>query len=756
MTGQDGYGALPTVSGSGTESGPRQFVEAPQVEGYEIVEEIGRGGMGVVYRARDTGLDRWVAVKAMFLSPQGTDDLGVLQREARLAASLEHAHIVHLYRFMIDTKPPCFIMELVAGTPLVRFAQRLNYKQIAGIVSRIARAVAYAHEQKVIHRDLKPSNILVDQFGEPRILDFGVARRWGKADGASQVVQGGTPLYMAPEQVASPGAAGPSADIYALGLILFELLVGMPPPPPLCQKEPNGPVERVLPLPKVLNPNIPEPLQRIVLKACEQKVEDRYSTARHLADDLDRFAADLPVAARPKVYARLVLEGIRSHLDDLALWESEGLVTRREHDLLAQKYEQVAEMDSLWVPDARLMRWGPTLADLGGWFVVLSAILLPAFYWERLSAWQRIVGVGVPTLIVNAMGILSWARGRRLLGTIFSATGAVLLPVFVLVLLSETHFLDYRQGSDYELLPPSVLLKSCNLQVFVALLAMLAYSLVLLLRTKLGLLAVLTTVSMLLAYVAGMLLLGMKDWLVHERFASVACWFWPLVAGWYAIALFYDRRQMLHLASPLYSGSGIAFLAILCIVASDAPSSWWSISNGDARQIFRDVLFIVIGLICLFLAIVQDRSKSVSRRTMAKWFFRLVPPLCVVPLNRMEGPLRHMANEALVVFHVPGAECPDVFLTEILVFLACLAFVALAVVLQWRWYLYYGLVHLAIAMLTFTQKHLDNYLAWPVAVMIAGSIVMLGGAALEVRRGRIRSASGSAPRPSGSNSASRL
>jgi hypothetical protein len=607
---------------------------------------------------------------------------------------------------------------------------------MARLISKIARAVSYAHERGVIHRDLKPSNIMVDRLGEPRILDFGVARRYGAMASATEVVPGGTPLYMAPEQFEFPQDAGPGSDIYALGLILFELLVGTPPPPPSKQDDAGVLAARVLPLPRELNPDIPEPLQRICLKACETKVEDRYSKAGHLADDLDRFVADQPVAARPRIYASLVLDGIRSHLDDLALWESEGLITRREHDVLAKKYEHVAEMDSHWVPDARRLRWGPTLAHLGGWFVVVSAVLLPVFYWKRMLSWERIAGLGVPTLMVNLVGLVSWLRGRRLIGTIFCSVGVILLPVFLVVLMSELHILEYRQGPEYELFPSSPWFNFCNIQILVAVLAMLSYSVVLLVRTKRGLFSILTTVSIILTYSAVMLLLGMKDWLAHERFASVACWYWPVVLGWYALAQGYERSKLQHLAYPPYVGAAAGFLGILCIVALDAPRSWWHIDDPNQKRIAQDLLFIVIGLICLAVAWTQDRSKSVSRRIMAGWFFRLVPPMCVIPLSRLEYPLRELKVKALVIFQIPGAEFPEVYLTEILVLVACLSLVALAVALQLRWYLYYGLIHFATSLVMFTGQHFQEYLSWPVAVMIIGSAVMLAGAAIETRRSR--------------------
>ena len=736
MTEQENGSEMPTMSASGSGGGLGQGQPVPEIEGYEIRGEIRRGGMGVIYRAYNTRLDRWVAIKTLILADASSWELEILQREARMVAKLRHPNIVGIYDFFPGAQPPCFAMELVEGVPFTEAVGGMSYKQKAKLLSKVARAVAYAHDRNVLHRDLKPDNIMMDRSGEPRILDFGLARRAVASEEASKSIKG-TPRYMSPEQFVSPQTVGAAADIYALGLILFELIVEMKPPAPSDRSSAESWAERILPLPRELNPSIPEAMQRICLKACERDPQDRYPTARHLADDLDRFIADAPIAARPTLYSHLVEERVESHLDDLKIWEDEGLITGRERDTLAHRYISIARRDSLWLPGARAMRWGPTVSHLGGWLVIVSALLWPAFYWQELSRWQRVAAVGAPTLILNLVGVLMWRQQKRLLGTIFCGVGAVLVPIFLIVFFSEFDLFEWRQSDRFELLPPDMF---CNLQFFLAFGLMLAYCTALTWRTRLGIFSLLATVSAALTYMACLLLFGLKEKLTESEFAAIACWFWPLVAGWFLAGSILDRRRLEHLATPPYIGAGVAFIAVSCVLAWDAPRSWpWLRTFGAKEQeIAMYLLFVANGLIFLLVAWLCDRSWSRIRRTWGRWFYRLVPPFCVVPIDRMEGPLRALEVKSLVLFTITcGGQPTEVYLTEILAILACLGFVALAVHLQWRWYMYYGLIHHATLLVLFTQAHLLDYLSWPMVLLIVGTLTMFLGVVIESRYARL-------------------
>src|SRR5262249_36600268 len=206
----------------------------PQVPGYEVQGELGRGGMGVVYRAWHLRLGRAVALKMLLAGPCARpEELERFRREAQAVAALRHANIVQVYDVGDVEGRPFFTMEFVEGGNLAQQIQGVPQpaRQAAALVATLADAVHAAHQSGIVHRDLKPGNILISRDGTPKVTDFGLARRL-EGDGGLTLsgVPVGTPSYMAPEQArADKGAVGPATDVYALGAILYELLTGRPP-----------------------------------------------------------------------------------------------------------------------------------------------------------------------------------------------------------------------------------------------------------------------------------------------------------------------------------------------------------------------------------------------------------------------------------------------------------------------------------------------------------------------------------------------
>ncbi|WP_169976273.1 serine/threonine-protein kinase [Tautonia rosea] len=270
---------------------------------YQLISELGRGGMGVVYKARQTDLDRIVALKMILSSHLASNDqIARFYAEARSAARLRDPSIVGIYEVGEHRGQHFFTMEYVAGRSLAQVIRegRPGIEETARLVMIVARAVHYLHRQGMIHRDLKPSNILIDEAGNPNVSDFGLAKllEAEEAMTASNAIVG-TPGYMAPEQAAGKGRdVGPSSDLYSLGAILYECLTGRPPH--------NGEaalatlvqvIEGEPPEPRVLNPDIPRPLEKICLKCLEKDPSDRYASAGDLANDLDHFLRGEPVEA---------------------------------------------------------------------------------------------------------------------------------------------------------------------------------------------------------------------------------------------------------------------------------------------------------------------------------------------------------------------------------------------------------------------------------------------------------------------------
>jgi serine/threonine protein kinase len=310
----------PTLAPRTTEPrGPRSADRPRSFGDYEIIDEIARGGMGVVYKARQIGLDRIVALKTI-LSGQFASEADVerFYTEARAAANLQHPNIVAIHEVGQHDGQHYFSMDYVEGRNLASLVEAgpLPVSQAVTYLKGIAEAIHYAHQQGILHRDLKPSNILIDSFDEPRITDFGIAKRIGARDvpvsmkagnstetsltAAGEVV--GTPSYMSPEQIdADPRQLGPATDVYSLGAILYELLTGRP---PFRGRSARDTLLAVLQSPPVsvrrLNRRVPRELERICLKCLQKDPGRRYSSAAALADDLERFTDSRRVRRRTK------------------------------------------------------------------------------------------------------------------------------------------------------------------------------------------------------------------------------------------------------------------------------------------------------------------------------------------------------------------------------------------------------------------------------------------------------------------------
>jgi hypothetical protein len=272
------------------------------VPGYEILSELGHGGMGVVYRARQLALDRVVALKMLLAGPHaGREEMARFRTEAEAIARVQHPNIVQVYETGTHDGRPYLSLEFCPGGSLENqlAGKPLPPREAAALVRGLATAVQAAHDARVIHRDLKPANVLLAADGTPKITDFGLAKRLDAVGRTQTGAVLGTPAYMAPEQAAGRKDVGPAADIYALGALLYEALTGRP---PFVAGTPMDTLLQVLERapapPQVLNPAVPRDLQTICLKCLEKEPARRYSTARALAEDLGRWLAGEAILAR--------------------------------------------------------------------------------------------------------------------------------------------------------------------------------------------------------------------------------------------------------------------------------------------------------------------------------------------------------------------------------------------------------------------------------------------------------------------------
>ena len=313
--------ARPSTGDAGAPSPPGRFFGD-----YEILGELARGGMGIVYRARQVSLNRPVALKMIAAGQLATPaQVQRFRLEAEAAARLDHPNIVPIYEVGEHQAQHFYSMKLIEGGTMANCESRQadsaaaptevsashggraqprklsGQSAIASLLAKVARAVHYAHQRGVLHRDLKPTNILLDPQGQPHVTDFGLAKLFEEESSLTQTVAVlGTPAYMAPELASGKAAeATTAADIYSLGAILYELLTGRPPFRAATALETMRlAVEREPPPPRTLDPRIARDLEIISLQCLEKDPVRRYSSAQSLAEDLEHWLAGEPIRAR--------------------------------------------------------------------------------------------------------------------------------------------------------------------------------------------------------------------------------------------------------------------------------------------------------------------------------------------------------------------------------------------------------------------------------------------------------------------------
>ena len=292
---------------------------------YELLKQIGRGGMGVVYKARQKSLNRLVALKLISAGELAAPDfIERFQTEAEAAASLDHPNIVPIYEIGEHDGQHYLSMKLIEGLPLDREldGRPMPPRRAATLMAKLARAVHFAHQRGILHRDLKPNNVLVDAAGEPFLTDFGLAKLIEKNTAITRTLAVlGTPSYISPEQAAGHTRnITTAADVYGLGAVLYETLTGQPPflggttlqtIRQVLDKEPRRP--------SAIHPAVDRDLETICLKCLEKEPSRRYPSANGLAEDLDRWSRGEPIAARPTTTVRRVVKWSRRHPAPAAL-----------------------------------------------------------------------------------------------------------------------------------------------------------------------------------------------------------------------------------------------------------------------------------------------------------------------------------------------------------------------------------------------------------------------------------------------------
>ena len=383
--------------------------KVPVVQNYKILGVLGRGGMGVVYKAKQEGLNRLVALKMVLAGEHaGAEELARFRLEAEAVAKLQHPNIVQVYEVGEADGRPFLSLEYVSGGSL---AQKLHgtpmlSREAAQLTQTMAEAMHVAHASGIIHRDLKPANVLLTADGVPKITDFGLAKKLNQESGQTQSgTIMGTPSYMAPEQAAGRiRDLSPATDVYALGAVLYEMLTGRPPFRAATPFDTAMQViEREPAPPRLLNSKVERELEAICLKCLEKDPKHRYASAEKLAEDLGCYLTGEPISIRSfNVLDRLARTLERSNLDveflswgTMLLWFS--VITLAEHLVVFALTRQGPPYPRIWISGARLTQ-----------FAIMGVIfwrtrrhnLLPTTAAER-QLWSIWIGYIIASLIIG-------------------------------------------------------------------------------------------------------------------------------------------------------------------------------------------------------------------------------------------------------------------------------------------------------------------------------------------------------------------
>ena len=391
----EAVGVTQAKSGSffGSDSGTWPPQLPYSIGDYELLEQVGQGGMGIVFRARQVNLGREVAIKMIQQDRLNSpEDHQRFLAEAEATARLEHTGIVQVYEVGEFDGTPFFSMQFIRGETL---AQRLRsgpmgQRQAAALIASVAKAIDYAHKQGILHRDIKPSNILLDEHGSAKVTDFGLAKFFHANEHLTRTgAILGTPSYMSPEQASGrSNQLGPASDVYSLGTVLYHALTGRP---PLVADSPLELALKILeqePIPpRVLEPKIDRDLEMVVIRCLQKPPDLRYSSAGELAADLEAFLRDEPVMARSGRFTQVLARVLRE-THHAAVLENWGLLWMW-HSLVLLVWCLLTEALDWAGVENRLAYGGLWTIGLGAWAAVFWAIrhrMGPVTFVERQIA----------------------------------------------------------------------------------------------------------------------------------------------------------------------------------------------------------------------------------------------------------------------------------------------------------------------------------------------------------------------------------
>jgi serine/threonine protein kinase len=698
------------------------------LSGHRIIGEIGTGGMGRVLLGSDDRLGRKVAIKTLRLKYRDNQSLRTrFMQEARALARISHPNIVQIFSLGQPDEAPHFVMEFVEGSSLIEAGRTLTMRQKAALMQKVALAVDFLHDHQILHRDLKPTNIMVSPDLKPKILDFGLAR-YLENDETRITLPGeivGTPDYFSPEHTVAGLRLDRRSDVFSLGTILYELLTGSVPFHSDSFGEQMRKIREAEPiLPRRRNAEVPGELQDICLKALEKNPENRYASAREMADDLERYLAGEKVHAAPTAYATLITGKIEQHIQELEGWRQDEILSENEFDSFRKSYGRLIEREDAWILEARRLTLPQVTLYLGAWILTVGAALLFLFQFVHLPGK---VSVG---LIAGAAGLTAWSglrlwkKGQLRVGIAFLLTFCLLLPIVLLLMMIEYRIAALPSPhKEWELL--------VNLEEpFRAVTNAQLWWAVLLAMPACGWLRRFTHSSVFSLMIAAMgvafslvtlLRLGWLEWAKHDP-----GWFYfrmlPVALVFFVTAFTIERMRFPNDSRYFYPiGVVFTLIALTGLAAQHQPYRQWLEATFPWTRGQLEYLFFINATIYVALQAICDRFPSPQMRGVAKAFRFVIPGHILTSLlflwfdayGRWQDDLNNLVKKRetrILEFLLPT--------------LACL-FIFGSIRKQMKNYFVSGMAFLAIGIVIWQYDLFESQSRWPIALLLLGSLLMV-------------------------------
>jgi len=676
---------------------------------YHVIRKVGQGASGEVFQAIDTVLDRPVAVKFLNKS-YATESMDEERwREARLMSQLNHPNIAQVYHIGEQEGIRFIAMEWVDGLPLTEVWRDVTIQQKLAVFLQVAEAISIAHKRNIIHRDIKPSNILVNTAGQVKVLDFGIALDESALRSIKETKYRGTPAFSAPEQITVPVKITAATDVFALGVLLYQLLTDTLPFPQTNPDELFDAIKTQYPeLPSAIQEEVPIPLQNICLKALEKNPHRRYPDARSLSNEINRYLRGEKVWSRPSFLTDKIQQELFYHRQKLKVWHDNDLLTQREVDKLENIYERVISPPDPSIIESRKLSLSQVCLYLGGWITVIGSFVLFYKTWDHIPTFLRPTPAIVATALMVTFGVTMWRKNESRLAVGFLATANLLIPITILLTLGQWQILPvayYPWGQ--ESIP--VILKNAgsylivgNVQLYISSLCWLAFSVNFLRITRSSIFVIFNIIAFLAWLTTCYIIAGMEDWEPE----TIAFFYLLPGIGLFTLGVVSDRRKFIQYAWPLCLAGLVSIVICLSVLALEDRMLLlrWSFLDKIERI---SLGFAVNGVLYLYLAGVCRKLGTRLQRTLAQILNWLGPLHILSPLRLLDIEDIFISGSHRIIYRV-------------LLPIASFAFVFGSVTRQMKSFFFSGLVGVAAAIHKLTSEYFEDYYAWSVLLIIIG------------------------------------